>query len=178
MLASISLTRWQTVYVDGEKRVNSLYSTQNYIKTAINIHVKLYRKIRSVLSEDSSDPCWISSVATWLAIRISQIHYCHNRGKKKNLYLWNSGRNTSTVLSSVTAYNRSDFVEISSLYRNAWHKNMLIVSWRLVPILRKYKRKEMTVYRNYIYYDNFYMATCFDSLWVIFRLFKLIGINY
>jgi hypothetical protein len=31
----------------------------------------------------------------------------------------------------------------------------------------KYKRKEMTVYRNYIYTvynDNFYMATCFDSL--------------
>jgi hypothetical protein len=45
----------------------------------------------------------------------------------------------------------------------------------------KYKKEEMSFYRNYIhiymFYDKFHMATCFDSQWVIIRPFELIGLT-
>jgi hypothetical protein len=41
----------------------------------------------------------------------------------------------------------------------------------------KYKKEEMPVYRNYIYYEKFYLVTCFDSQWVIFRLFEFIALT-
>jgi hypothetical protein len=52
-----------------------------------------------------------------------------------------------------------------------------ILSWLGTANSLEYKREEMSVYCNCIYYDKFHMATCFDLQWVIFRSFELIALT-